>query len=131
MLEKTRSRRLAWLLAPAAALALVPAIGAAVAQPAAATATSEGTYTIYHVAGLAPGASTTKHWNNTPAGRSYFVDVRPSATTVTTACSLEVVHSWRNQNWNADNSRELEVWWTVQNVGSATCDGDVYLGYVD
>ncbi|GAB3144736.1 hypothetical protein GCM10027290_23460 [Micromonospora sonneratiae] len=118
------------------AAATVAAVGLAIGPSAPAVAVAEaevgsaGAYKIGDVTSLAPGASVTGGWNNTPTSRYYFVDVRPIATTVTQPCTLEVTRSWRKQNWNANNTRELEVYWTVKNVGSYTCDGDVYLSWV-
>ena len=103
--------------------------GTPVDLAAAAETDEAGTFAIWNGLSLAPGASAVGGWNNTPPGNSYFVDVRPIATTVTTACQMQVVRTWRVQNWNADNTRELEVWWEVKNVGSAACKADVYLAY--
>lgn len=90
MLNKTRIRKVAGLLGATAA---VVALGAA-ASPAPASALAEvgsaGTYRIATVDNLAAGSTASRGWNNTPTGRSYFVDVKPIATTVTQACQLEV-----------------------------------------
>lgn len=104
--------------------------GTPVTISAAAEIDEAGTFAIWNGLSLQPGASAVGHWNNTPQGNSYFVDVRPTATTVTTACQMQVTRTWRVQNWNADNTRELEIWWEVKNVGSAACKADVHLAYV-
>ena len=117
-------------LSPSPAAATVPADPPAKVGKAAAEVDEAGTWAIANGVSLSPGATAGGYWNNTPQGNSYFVDVRPTATTVTTACRLEVVRSWRVQNWNADNTRELEIHWQVKNVGTAACKGDVYLSFV-
>ncbi|WP_405101564.1 hypothetical protein [Micromonospora sp. NBC_01412] len=132
MSKTTKARRIGAMLGAAAAVAALSA--AAGPAPAVAGADAEvgsaGAYKIADVTALAPGSSTSGGWNNTPTTRYYNVDVRPVATTVTQSCQLEVTRQWRKQNWNADNTRELEIYWTVKNVGSYTCDGDVYLSWV-
>jgi hypothetical protein len=133
-----RARRLGWMLAPVAlAAALTGVVGAssAGAAPPVATPNDEGTFAISHITALAPGASVSKTWNNTPAGRSYFVDVRPvtNTSTVPSSCAMEVTRQWRVQNATIVSGAvklELEVHATVQNIGSSTCDADVYLGWV-
>lgn len=139
--SRVRSRVLA-LASTAALLALTPMLATAPATasplaaadqaaPAVAAEVDEAaTWRIWAGLSLAPGASAVGGWNNTPPGHSYFVDVRPIATTVTTACQMEVERTWRVQHWNADNTRELEVWWRVKNVGTAACKADVYLSAI-
>jgi transposase-like protein len=67
-----------------------------------------GTYRISQLHGIEPGGTRSGYWNNTPQGRSYFVDVRPISTTVTKPAVIELVRSWRKLNWNANNTTELE-----------------------
>jgi hypothetical protein len=93
-------------------------------------ANEAGTYRISQLHGIEPGGTRSGYWNNTPQGRSYFVDVRPISTTVTKPAVIELVRSWRKLNWNANNTTELEVHWQIKNIGADTCDADIYLGYV-
>jgi hypothetical protein len=104
-----------------------------------------GFYRVADVQALAPGATRTGGWNNTPDHRRYFVDVMPyvpepppaiaaTAPPKVTAdeaypCQIEVVREWRERY--VSGVTRLRIWWTIKNVGSQTCSAEVYLGYVE
>ncbi|MEV4895683.1 hypothetical protein AB0K48_40575 [Nonomuraea sp. NPDC055795] len=88
-----------------------------------------GTFRIAQVTSLAPGASASGGWNNTPQAFSHFVDAWPTTNAVVAECRIEVVRWWKEYTRYLDGS-ELEVHWTIKNVGSNTCGADVYLGWV-
>lgn len=119
-----------WLVALAALLAA--ASPAMASSPSALEVDEAGTYLISSIDDLAPGASISNHWNSTPQGRSHRVDVwpKPNPLVIGAACEMEVVRTWKSMT-NYFDSSELELHWTVKNVGTTTCDGDVYLVYVN
>ncbi|MFE2758176.1 hypothetical protein ACFXGA_39885 [Actinosynnema sp. NPDC059335] len=132
MTTKKRPRAWLWLVALAAMLvAASPAVAAS--SPAALEVDEAGTYVIYSIDDLAPGASISKHWNFTPQGLSHRVDVwpKPNPLALGVACEMEVVRTWKSMTNYFDSPSELELHWTVKNVGASTCDGDVYLVYVN
>jgi hypothetical protein len=143
MIGKKHGDRARWAVGTAAlALVAAPLLGAttqasasapstgAGALAAAAEVDEAGTFMIWQGLSVGAGALAGGSWNNTPPGNSYSVDVRPISTTVTTTCQLEVVRTWRAQDWRADNTRELKIFWQVRNVGTVACQGDVYLTWV-
>jgi hypothetical protein len=126
-----RSRIQSWLLAPLALAALAFAALFAHAAPSSAGTFVgvPGTYKIGTIASLAPGATYQSWWNNTPMGRSYFLDVRPGSSP-NGPCALELIRSWRVRTVNGAGNPELELHYTLKNVGTVACGAEVWAGYV-
>jgi hypothetical protein len=122
-----RAGRFGWLLVPVA-LAATLFVGMAGAAPA----STNGVEQIGSFSGLAAGASTSGWWLNPPRGRAYYVDVQPDLTnTRSTLCQLQVTSVLRLQRLLVDPYPRLrdEVVWTVKNVGTQACGGQVFLGW--
>jgi hypothetical protein len=124
MMEKKRSKRWMWLLVPAALL--LTYTPATAAPPTVQSELSGGSFLVWTVNDLAPGATSTGHWNNAPQQNSYIVDVRPKGAPIAQACEMEVVRDWESYT-ALFGSPIFQVWASIKNVGSTTCDADVYL----
>jgi hypothetical protein len=75
--------------------------------------------------GVNPGATVTAHWNNAnPLTTSYVVGFNPSGATSSALCQFEVIRTWYQQQPGG----EREVWFTLRNVGTIACQGDILLG---
>ncbi|HEX4422557.1 MAG TPA: hypothetical protein VH165_31800, partial [Kofleriaceae bacterium] len=74
--------------------------------------------------GINAGASQSWTWNNAnPLTASHFVGISPTGSTSTATCQLEVTRSWYVQQ----PTGEREFHFTIKNVGSIACQGDVQL----
>lgn len=123
------------LIAALAALVIVgtgsATAGTAAGAPPSITDIDEaGAYVIDTVSSLAPGATYTNWWNNTPQGVTHFVDAWPRPVGLNEPCEIEVVRWWKQKTALFGHS-ELELHWTIKNVGSSPCGADVYLTWVN
>jgi len=103
-----------------------------------------GFFKISTVNGLAPGASASGGWNNTPDVYRTFIDVMPfvaqpppeiaqgisPAVAEQYPCKMEVTREYRERYINGNNVVAVRLWWTIKNVGTTTCSADVYYGWV-
>jgi hypothetical protein len=133
-IARTRlGRPLAIAAAAAGAMAAYAVIGSAVAGPAHSAPSPHtnlsGTYKIASVGSLSPGATYSSWWNNTPFGRSYFVEARPGFS-ASGPCAIEVTREYNVRTINGSGNPELEVHYSVKNVGSVSCGTEVWLAYV-
>jgi hypothetical protein len=122
-----RAGRFGWVLAPVT-LAATLLVGTAGAAPVA----TDGAQQISSFSRLAAGASTSGVWWHPPRGRGYYVDVQPDLTSTDSAlCMLEVTRVVRLQRLLIDPNPRLrdEVMWTIKNVGTQPCGGQVFLGW--
>src|SRR5262245_10456278 len=93
---------------------------------------------------LAPGQSTTTHWNNAaPAKAVWYIQAVPlessftSKTPIEQSVEVEVTRVWRKLNRMKGPNEfpevfnyEHEVWFVVKNVGSREVDVDVYASII-
>jgi hypothetical protein len=132
---RKRTRRWAWLLAPATLLLAIPAAASAApsTQAAVAEVDEAGTFKIIE-GGLAnllnPGESDSWIWFNNDRTVSYFVDVRPTAVAPGETCNLKVESS-RALRKDTSGNQALDMHFTVTNIGAdGPCAYDVYLSFV-
>jgi hypothetical protein len=72
-------------------------------------------------AGLNPGQSVTKHWNNAnPVDDVFAVGLAPAGATSTAACQFDVTRTWYQQTPGG----EREFWYTAKNTGTIACTVD-------
>jgi hypothetical protein len=122
-----RAGRFGSVLAPVT-LAATLLVGTAGAAPLA----TDGAQQISSFTALAAGASTSGVWWHPPRGRGYYVDVQPDLTgTNSTLCMLAVTGVVRLQRLLIDPNPRLrdEIVWTVKNVGTQPCGGQVFLAW--
>lgn len=85
------------------------------------------TTTSWSTGALAPGASGTWHWNNAnPLTAVYLPGVSPQGASGLQSCDLEITAEWYIQRLNSGTA-EREFYFTVKNVGSLACTGDILL----
>jgi hypothetical protein len=138
--NSTNRSRIGGCLALIAALAALVVTGTGTGSATAGTAASAppsvtdvdeaGAYVIDTVSNLAPGASFTNYWDNTPQNVTHFVDAWPLPVGLSQPCEIEVVRWWK-EKWALFGSSKLRLHWTIKNVGNTPCGADVYLTWVN
>ena len=92
---------------------------------------------------LAPGATTTNHWNNaSPATAVWYIQAVPlvssfTANPVQQSVEVEVTRVWRKLNRTSLGSGEFpqpdlehEIWYVFKNVGTRAVNFDVYASVI-
>ena len=93
---------------------------------------------------LAPGQSTTRHWNNaSPASAVWYIQAIPressftSLTPIEQSVETEITRVWRKLNRKKGPSEfpevhdyEHEIWYVIKNVGAREVDVDIYASII-
>jgi hypothetical protein len=136
-------RRFRFVAALGALVALGLAGGWLLAPPGVGHATHGGDHAgffkIATVSALAPNASASGWWNNTPDVYRTFIDVMPfvplpppefaQVAAETYPCKMEVTREYK-ERYLLNGNPAVRLHWTVKNVGTTTCSVDVFYGWV-
>jgi hypothetical protein len=78
--------------------------------------------------GMVPGETQTFSYRNLDEGRAYLIGLVPSGATTTSTCQFKVTSVAYDREVDGDVATPVNMYYTVQNVGSITCVAGIEVG---